>query len=152
LSLPNNLVRLGVLLFAFGAVTGLLLAASFGTRLGTVFGLLLVLAALGMLLQSSVAEDDEDEEEEEDDEEPEKLGDASLRSIAQILHSLITGSAFFWAIMTFVTHFFGYEFDRNTWLLPPIYGLLIGGWSVMLDQAQSIKQVLEQRAKGKQDE
>ena len=138
MSLPNNLVRFGVLLFAFGAVTGLLLAASLGTRLGTVFGLLLVLAALGMLLQSSVEEDDEDEEE-EDDEDHERLGDASLRSIAQILHSLITGSAFLWAIMAFVTHFFGYEFDRNTWLLPPIYGLLLGGWSVILDQAQSIQ-------------
>lgn len=153
MSLPHNLVRLGVLLFAFGAVTGLLLAASFGTRVGTVFCLLLVIAALGMLLQSNQAEDEEENEEEGDEEEDSgRFGDASVRALAQIIYSLITSSIFFWAIMAFVAHFFGYEFERNTWLLPPLFGFLVGGWAVIHDQAESIKQTLEHRLKGKQDE
>lgn len=150
MSLPHNLVRFGVLLFAFGAVTGLLLAASFGTRVGTVMCLILVLATLGMLLQSNLAVDEEDEE--EDDEDSKRFGDATLHALAQIIYSFITGSVFFWAIMAFMVHFLGYEFERTTWLLPPLFGLLIGGWAVVEDRAWSIKHILEQRAKGKQDE
>jgi|GEM_PF-3272341 len=152
MSLPNNLVRLGVILFAFGAVTGLLLAASFGTRVGTVFCLLLVIAALGMRLQSDQADDEEDEEEEEDHEDSKRFGDASVRALAQIIYSLITSSTFFWTIMAFVAHFFSYEFERNAWLLPPLFGFLVGGWAAIHDQAESIKQTLEHRLKGKQDE
>ena len=153
MSLSHNLVRLGVLLFAFGAVTGLLLAASFGTRTGTVLCLILVFAALGLLLQSNQVENTDDEAEpEEDDAKRQRIGDATLLALAQIIYGLIIGSVFFWAIMAFITYFFGYEFERNTWLLPPIFGLLLGCWAVIDDQAASIKHILEQRAKGNQDE
>ena len=57
---PNNLVRLDVLLIAFGTVTGPLPSASLGTRLGTMVGLLLFLVVLGMLLRSNQANGEEE--------------------------------------------------------------------------------------------
>jgi uncharacterized membrane protein YfcA len=151
MSLPHNLVRLGLLLFVFGTVTGLLLAATLGIRTGTVFSLLLILVALGMLLQSRMVDDEEDEDE-EDAEDEESYLRTIVGYIDDILNGLIAGSVFFWALMAFVTHFFGYEFDRNTWLVPPIIGLVSGGWTVLQNQARSIGQILEQRAGDKKDE
>ncbi len=142
--LTDSRTAMKLLLFALGMGAGLILAAIVGLLASVLFSCLLIIAAIGVLLDNLFEEEQEDEDNE----------DYKVSLLKQVFETLVNVAKFsgsIWLIMLLVTFVYGYKFESSTWLWPVVYGLTMQGWNVITHHIYNISDILEDSLECKKD-